>query len=69
MEIVLIALEMLRRLLARIGPYAVVEILLPGGTLLALLLYLFRRRRLANGVPQPDAAISASVRHLQVGRG
>lgn len=67
MEIVLIGLETLRRLLPRIGPYVVVEILLPGGTLLALLLYLVRRRRLANGMR--EAAISPSVRHLQVGCG
>lgn len=45
MEAVMISLEILRRLLARIGPYALVELLLPGGTLLALLLYLYRRRK------------------------
>jgi hypothetical protein len=30
----------------RLGPYLMLEILLPGGTLLALLLYLYRRRQL-----------------------
>lgn len=29
----------------RLGPYLMLEILLPGGTLLALLLFLYRRRQ------------------------
>jgi hypothetical protein len=32
-------------ILRQLGPYAAVEILLPGGTLMALLLWLYRRRR------------------------
>ena len=44
MEIIMLGLEIARRLVSRAGPYLVVEILLPGGTLLALLLYLCRRR-------------------------
>jgi hypothetical protein len=47
MEIVVVALEILRRWLPRIGPYIVVEVVLPGGTLLALCLYLYQRRQLA----------------------
>jgi len=43
MEIVTRILEILRRLLARTGPFLLVEIALPGGTLLALLLYVYRR--------------------------
>jgi hypothetical protein len=43
METLIIGLEMLRRLLPRIGPYLLVEIVLPGGTLLALLLFLYQR--------------------------
>jgi hypothetical protein len=43
METLIIVLEMLRRLLPRIGPYLLVEIVLPGGTLLALLLFLYQR--------------------------
>ena len=35
----------LRRLGQRAGPYLMVEMLLPGGTLLALLLFLYLRRR------------------------
>jgi hypothetical protein len=44
MEIFIIGVELLRRWLPRLGPYVLVEIALPGGTLLALLLYLYRRR-------------------------
>lgn len=36
--------ERLRRLFLRAGPYLAVEVLLPGGTLIALTLYLYRRR-------------------------
>jgi hypothetical protein len=36
------AIEGLRRL----GPYAAIELLLPGGSLLAILLWLYRRHRL-----------------------
>ncbi len=34
-------------LLRGLGPYAAIELLLPGGSLLALLLWLWRRRRAA----------------------
>lgn len=44
MDIAVFGLAMLRRVSARIGPYVAVELLLPGGTLLALLLYLYRRQ-------------------------
>ena len=30
--------------LRRLGPYALLELVMPGGTILALLLYLYRRR-------------------------
>lgn len=39
----------LRRLGQRAGPYLMVEMLLPGGTLLALLLFLYQRRKPAIG--------------------
>ena len=45
MEIFVISLEGLRRLAQRFGPYLLIEAVLPGGTLLALLLYLYRARR------------------------
>ena len=44
MEIVILAVEVLRRMLQKAGPYLVVEIVLPGGTLFALALALYRHR-------------------------
>ena len=44
MEMVMIGVGLLRRLLPRIGPYVVMAIVLPGGTLIALLAYLYARR-------------------------
>jgi hypothetical protein len=44
METVMLGLAIGRRVAARMGPYVAVELLLPGGTLLALLLYWYRRR-------------------------
>jgi hypothetical protein len=45
MDMVLVVLETLRRWWAAAGPYVAVEIVLPGGTLIALLMYLYRRRQ------------------------
>jgi hypothetical protein len=45
MEALFVIVEIVRRLCQRLGPYLFVEIVLPGGTLLALLLFLYRRRR------------------------
>ena len=45
MEIVLRSWEALRRLVQRLGPYFLIEAVMPGGTLLALLLYMYRSRR------------------------
>jgi hypothetical protein len=53
METLFIGLEMLRWLLSRLGPYVLLEIALPGGTLLALLLYLYRRRNSSIGRDLP----------------
>ena len=36
---------LLREFAAQLGPYVMLEILLPGGTLIALLLFLYRRRK------------------------
>ena len=49
MQTVLSRLGMLRRLAQEFGPYLMLEILLPGGTLLALLLFVYRRRGLDIG--------------------
>ena len=45
MKKVIYGLEALRRLGQTLGPYLILEILLPGGTLFALLLFLYRRRK------------------------
>jgi hypothetical protein len=45
-------LEILRRIVQRMGPYVFIELVMPGGSLLALALFLYRRRqgtRLAPG--------------------
>jgi hypothetical protein len=44
MQIVTSILGMLRRWGQKLGPYLMLEVLLPGGTLLALLLFLYRRK-------------------------
>jgi hypothetical protein len=45
MELLTAALEGLYRCMQRFGPLLLVEILLPGGTLVALVLFFYRRRR------------------------
>ena len=37
-------------MLKKVGPYLAIEILLPGGTLIALLIYLARNRRFLSGI-------------------
>ena len=44
MRTVISWLDILRKVGQKTGPYLMLEILLPGGTLLALLLFLYRRR-------------------------
>ena len=48
MKMVTAVLEILRRMCEEAGPYLLLELLLPGGTLVALLLFLYRRRRLSS---------------------
>jgi hypothetical protein len=43
------SLGMLRQLVYKLSPYLMLEALLPGGTLLALVLLLHRRRKLNTG--------------------
>ena len=52
-------LETLRRFGQKLGPYLMLEILLPGGSLFALLLFLYRRRKagIGSAVPQPIQAL------------
>lgn len=59
-------LELLRRCGANLGPYVLLELLLPGGTLLALGLFLYRRGIL-NSLPlairlASDAALMGHAR-------
>jgi len=42
---------LLRQFGAKLGPYVLLELLLPGGTMFALLLFLFQRRRAGAGSP------------------
>ncbi len=56
METVIAIFEIVRRLARDMGPYLLVEILLPGGSLLALALFLYRRGR--------PLSILASARRL-----
>lgn len=49
MERVMASLGLLRRVARNFGPYLMLEIVMPGGTLLALLLFLYRRRKLEAG--------------------
>ena len=39
--------ECTRRFVQRFGPYVVIEAVMPGGSLMALALYLYRRRKMA----------------------
>ena len=39
----------LRSILGKMGPYVLIELVLPGGTLIALLVFLYRRKRDAAG--------------------
>lgn len=43
MQFVLCQFDLLRLWGARLGPYVLIEVLLPGGTLIALGLFLYRR--------------------------
>lgn len=60
MEIVMVGLEILRRALCRGGLYLFVEIVMPGGTLIALLIYLYRRRAMKNEVPTMSISRAAN---------
>lgn len=54
MAFVIGVLTVLRRWGQALGPYLMLEILLPGGTVLALLFFLYRRRAVA--MARPPAA-------------
>lgn len=63
--------ELLRRFSAKLGPYALLELLLPGGTLFALLLFLYQRWKLNAGslptligLASPPALVSTHRRGI-----
>ena len=63
MQIAVSGLKILRRVGRKAGPYIMLEMLLPGGTLFALLFFLYRRRECGIGwAAQPAAA--AAMRTL-----
>jgi len=51
---------LLRRAAQRLGPYVLIEMLLPGGTLLALLLLVYRRWKRRSGYSRPADRASAA---------
>lgn len=62
MERVMASLGLLRRVAQNFGPYLMLEIVMPGGTLLALLLFLYRRRKLeAASVSRAVIAITRTL--------
>ena len=56
MQRVIDYLETFRRYGQRLGPYLMIEILLPGGSLFALMLFLYRRRKAGLGRATPRLA-------------
>ena len=61
MRIVISWLGILRRIGQKAGPYLMLEMLLPGGTLLALLLFLYRRREPDIGRGAKRAVVGAML--------
>ena len=63
MQIVVNGLRLLRRIGQKAGPYLVLEMLLPGGTLFALLLFLVRRKE--SGIGRfAQRVVAAAMRML-----
>ena len=60
---VMSSLGVLRQFVSKLGPYLMLEALLPGGTLLALLLLLYRNRKLNTRGPAVGATRAACSRH------
>ena len=63
MQMLAIGLQFLQRLLKQAGPYMLIELLLPGGTLLALILFIARSGALT--ALQPMAVAAASTEPSQ----
>ena len=63
MQTLLTGWRLLRPMMKRAGPYMLIELLLPGGTLLALILFIARSGALS--ALQPMAVAAASTERLQ----
>jgi len=63
MQIAVSGLKTLRRVGRKAGPYIMLEMLLPGGTLFALLFFLYRRRECGIGWA-PSRRPAAAMRTL-----
>ena len=60
------SLAAVRTLVRRTGPYLAIELVLPGGTLIALLLFLYQRRQVgANGRSSLRTRLLPAWRRLQ----
>jgi hypothetical protein len=59
-------LETLRRFGQKLGPYLMLEILLPGGSLFALMLFLYQRRKVGIGhaMPRPVLIVMRALASL-----
>ena len=69
MEFIIAIFEIVRRLARDMGPYLLVEILLPGGSLLALALFLYRRRApLSISLTAKRLLVTASKAHPVLSR-
>jgi hypothetical protein len=64
MQFVISTLETLRRWAQKFGPYVLLELLMPGGTLFALLLFLYQSKKLSFGAVVPRAAIAVTRSRL-----
>ena len=62
MQRVVDLLETLRRYGQKLGPYLMLEILLPGGSLFALALFLYQRRKAGIGECAPPYPLEPVIR-------
>ena len=70
MEKVMLGLARVAQLVTKWGPYLMIELVMPGGTLLALLLFLYQRRngKLGSGEYEgPIVMIRALIATVQEG--
>ncbi len=58
------SVKIIASLVQKVGPYLLLEILLPGGTLFALLLFVYQRRQAQGGADtqRPAAIIAQAIR-------